>query len=489
MNKLKIFFEIATVSLVLMLFFCFFLEVSAVSVPIEQTMSKRCSVRDWTSDNVPETTLLDILQSAYGFSDNHRNVPLVGNDYSLTLFVANSTGTYLYSPQQNTLVVHDININKEILRTRFNQGFPSNANAIVIVVWNQAVMNNPYYASVEAGCFVQNFYLSSVSHNLGTVCVALIDSASLRTDLNLPSIMTPILVMPIGYPNTPYSSPSPDYTKMNGNLPSVEYSSQSYAEGLKNLIYVKSWSSQGLSAQEMSQLLWAAYGYSSTGHRTVPSAGPTYGLQIWLSNSTGIYQYNPQTHSVTQKVSGDKRADITGTNQGQVGAVNAPAVFLIAYDSLLGGDSGIIPHNWPIVEAGCVAQQLLVEASAWGMSGNIVSLGLEEWNGAKAASIRSIFGVQQSIIPLLLLPIGHTGLVPELSETPKPDTYTSSPDTTSSPTNSGSSSLAPSITPKSSISEFPSVTTTIVSIAIVIVPIVMVYSIVLKRKHSRKILN
>ncbi len=392
-----------------------FLEASAAPIPIEQTMSERYSVSSWTSDNIPSATLLDVLRSSYGYSSNHRNIPLIANEYSLILFVSNATGTYKYSPQQNTLAAYDLTLNKEALRPRFDQSYPSDASAVVLVVWNQTLMNNAIYASAEAGLLVQNMYLTAIPYGLGTHCVALIDSNSLRTDLKLPSTMTPLLIMPIGYPTTPYSSASPDNARMTGNLPPVKNSQKSISEALTNLLYARTWNGENLSTQELSQLLWAAYGYSSTGHRTVPSAGPTYGLQIWLSNATGIYRYNPQTHSTTQTISGDRRTNIASASGGQGWAANAPAIFLIVFDSTVGWDSGVVSHEYPEVEAGCVVQQLLLEASSWGMSGNIVSQGLGEWNGAGASAIRSILGLPQSIIPLYSVPIGHEGVIPEFS--------------------------------------------------------------------------
>ncbi|MCL4429604.1 MAG: nitroreductase family protein [Chloroflexi bacterium] len=483
LNAKKICFQPITAGIVLMLFFCMFLEASAASVPIEQAMSERYSVRDWTSDNIPSVLLLETLRSAYGYSSGHRSIPLVGNGYSLVLFVANATGTYKYSPQQNTLTVYDLTLNKEVLRSRFNQGYPSNASAIVIVVWDQTVTSNPNYASAEAGFFVQNMYLAAVSNSLGTVCVALIDSASLRADLKLPSTMTPMLVMPIGYPMTPYSSASPDSTRMNGNLPAVQYSTRSYTEALSNLVYAQSWSSQTLSTQELSQLLWAAYGYSSTGHRTVPSAGPTYGLQIWLSNATGIYQYSPQTHSVTQKVSGDKRANVASASGGQSWAASAPVIFLVVYDSSVGWDSGIVPHNYPIVEAGCVVQQLLLEASAWGMSGNVVGNGLEDWNGAAAAVIRNILGLSQSIIPLFVVPIGHEVAN---AETPAPSQASPNPTLPTTPTLSPSPNVSPSESPTASptVPEF-SLGIILPAFTIAILIVVTLY-IALSRKKTKK---
>ena len=387
--------------------------VSAAPIPIEQTMSVRYSVNSWTTENIPQQQLLEVLQSAYGYRQSHRSVPQFGSDYSLVLYTVNATATYRYVPEQNALVIHDLTATKATIAPHITQSFVVTANTVIIVVWNQTRMNNQYYASAEAGLLVQNAALSAITLNLGTHCVAMINSDGLRSDLGLASSMTPLLVLPLGYMASSYASASPDYTRMTGNLPLVQYSQMSFADSLNNLLYAQAWSDQTLTTQELSQLLWAAYGHSTTGHRTVPSAVGIYPLKIYVSNATGIYGYTPGSHSVTASAQGDKRLEIANACGGETWAANAPTIFIIAYDSSLGGDGGIVPHEWIEADAGCVVQQILLEASAWTLSGNIVSRGLEDWNGAGAGTIRTILSLPSSLIPLYVIPVGHDGVIPE----------------------------------------------------------------------------
>lgn len=408
-------FPSKTLGLVTLLVSCLLVTPAlAASSSIEQTISARYSVRSWASGSISDTQLLEVLRSAYGVYGDHRSVPQVGNAYSLDLFVSNATGTYRYVPEQNTLTVHDLNVNKESLRPSFTQGYVADANALILIIWNQTRMSNQYYASAEAGLVVQNIYLVAVTLNLGTVCVGTINSNGLRSTLSLPATMTPLLVMPLGYPTSPYSPATPDYTRMTGNLPPVQISQTSFTDALNNMLYAQFWSSQSVSTQELSQLLWAAYGYCSTGHRTVPSAYSAYPMKIWFLNATATYEFMPQTHSVTLKLQGDKRLEIANA-LGSQNLADAPTIFLVVYDPSLGGDGGAVSHEWPEVEAGAIAQNILLEATPWGISGNIISQGLEEWNGAGAASIRNILGLSPSLIPLCTVPVGHGGFIPEFS--------------------------------------------------------------------------
>jgi nitroreductase len=412
------------VGLIALFMLSFILSISSVasttSLPLEQTVSRRQSIRSYTSENISSQQLLEVLWATYGHINGHMSVPRMGYDYSLIIFPVNETGSYRYIPENNSLVAHDLSVNKETIRPH-NQDWPSDASVVLVVLWNQTKMDNEYFASAEAGCLVQNVYLAAASLNLGTCCVSAVDSEGLRNDLKLPSTLIPLLVMPLGYPTKPYPAAGPNYDLMTGNLPPVQYSELSFEDALKNMLFTRMWSAENLSLQELSQLLWAAYGYTNvthetTYHRTTPSAYGIYPLAIFVSNATGTYQYLPETHSVVEVMYGDKRFDIADACAGQVWAADAPAIFLILYNSSYNngntGDGGTLPHEFIEVDAGAVIQQLILEASAWNLSANIISEGLEEWNGTAAQELRNITGSPSSLIPLYIVPISARARIP-----------------------------------------------------------------------------
>ena len=401
--------------LVALFIFCLLLSTaSSPPIPIEQAMSMRASIRNYTGADISQQHLLDALKAAYGYWGDHRSIPLVSSNYCLSIFVVNSTGSYLYNPGTNTVSVYNLSVDKDQISPKITQGYASSASVVLIIVWNQTKQSNVYFASLEAGFLVQNVYLAVLPFGLGTVCVTTIDSSGLVTDLNLSPEMTPLLAMPIGEPPTEYPSATPDYTRMNGNLPPVQYSTMSFEDALGSLLYAVDWSNQSLSTQELSQLLWASYGYSSTDHRTVPAAVGVYTLKIYFSNSTGIYNYIPESHSITTVASGDKRIDIASAGGG-TWAANAPVIFIMVYDSTMGNDGGLVSHEWVEVNTGTAIQNMLLEAAAWNLSGNVLSQGLQDWDGAGAESLRTILGLSSSFIPLYVVPIGHDGVVPEFS--------------------------------------------------------------------------
>jgi nitroreductase len=387
-----------------------------LATAFEETVSQRSSVRSYTAETVTSQQLMSVLCAAYGYTGAERVLPRVGADYSLAVFVVNSTACYLYNPEANSLSLHDSTVNKETIRSH-DSGWPSNANAVLVIVWNQTRMDNQYFASVEAGCLVQNVYLAAIAQNLGTCCVGGINSEGLRNDLKLPTTMIPILVMPLGYPTSAYPSATPAYSRMTGNLPLVQIGNRTFTDALDNIDYVETWSDQSLSTQDLSQLLWSAYGYSSIGHRTTPSAMDIYPLIVYVSNSTGVYQYIAESHSVMLVQLGDKRSEIAAACGNQLWAASAPAIFLVALDSSYSGgtgDGGALQHEWVEVDAGCVAQQILLEASAANLTANFIADGLETWNGSGAQTLRSILNLTPDIIVLYIMPVGHPA--PEVPE-------------------------------------------------------------------------
>mgnify|MGYP003296012873 CR=1 FL=1 len=61
--------------------------------------------------------------------------------------------------------------------------------------------------------------------------------------------------------------------------------------------------------EELSQLLWAAYGMGNDKHRTVPSSKGKYPFTFYVFLMDGVYKYLADTHEIELVVSGDYRAE------------------------------------------------------------------------------------------------------------------------------------------------------------------------------------
>ena len=118
-----------------------------------------------------------------------------------------------------------------------------------------------------------------------------------------------------------YVLPSPD---IKGSV-SVE-------EALQNRRSRRNFQTKALSQEQLSQLLWSAYGITEPGRglRTTPSAGATYPLEIYViignvtDIETGVYRYNPLNHEITEVKSGDIRSQLSAAALRQTMVEDAP---------------------------------------------------------------------------------------------------------------------------------------------------------------------
>jgi SagB-type dehydrogenase family enzyme len=165
---------------------------------------------------------------------------------------------------------------------------------------------------------------------------------------------------------------------------------------------VRDFTREPLSEAEVSQLLWAAQGVtSSEGGRTAPSAGALYPLEVYVVTAAGVFHYLPSLHRIELHAGGDRRASLqaAGLSQEAIGA--APAVFVIAaVFARTQGKYGERATRYVYVEAGHAAQNLLLQAVALDLGGVPI--------GAFAdAQVSLALELPVNHEPLYLIPIGH----------------------------------------------------------------------------------
>src|SRR3989338_3005562 len=91
----------------------------------------------------------------------------------------------------------------------------------------------------------------------------------------------------------------------------------------------RSFTSESLSVDQLSQLLWAAAGVTSReGFRTAPSAGALYPLEVYVVSLHGVEHYEPADHALVRTVDGDVRRLLRGAALSQEALGQAPAVFV-----------------------------------------------------------------------------------------------------------------------------------------------------------------
>lgn len=177
----------------------------------------------------------------------------------------------------------------------------------------------------------------------------------------------------------------------------------SLEEALASRRSVREFESTALTLEEISQLLWAAQGITSeSGGRTAPSAGALYPLEVYVATADGVYHYLPEGHRAEILSRADLRAALAHAARDQAFVAEAPAVFVItAVFARTAVRYGERAERYVHLEAGHVAQNVLLEATALGLAG--VPVG-----AFSDAGIQQTLGLPSDHAPLYLLPIGHS---------------------------------------------------------------------------------
>ena len=185
-------------------------------------------------------------------------------------------------------------------------------------------------------------------------------------------------------------------------------------EPFESLLYkrrsVRSFNSSKISFQQLSNLLFAAYGVRNNGpYRTVPSAGALYPLSIYVAIGkeslaelkAGVYRYMPITNSLELVKEGDTRRIIAISCLGQAFISKAPVSIIISANfermKYKYGNRGI---RYAIIESGHSCQNLELAA---------ISLGLVSCPvGAFSDNdIIKAIGLSDYEIPIYVVPIGY----------------------------------------------------------------------------------
>lgn len=170
-----------------------------------------------------------------------------------------------------------------------------------------------------------------------------------------------------------------------------------------------------LNIAQVGQLLWACQGVSLKDSgwiypfRTAPSAGGLYPLETFAALAgvagvePGAYRYNPYQHRLEPRAPGDVRPILAEQlREGEAAVLAAPLTVVLAgvfeRTTVKYGDRGI---RYVYMEVGHAAQNLLLQASALGLAGQVI----KEFDGT---GVRSALGMG-SEIPLLAIAIGASG--------------------------------------------------------------------------------
>ena len=148
---------------------------------------------------------------------------------------------------------------------------------------------------------------------------------------------------------------------------------------------VRSFTTDPLTLDEVSQLLWSAYGITYTrdgmpdfvrgGLRTAPSAGALYPLEVYLVAGNveglraGLYRYVSDGHLLQMLIGGDLRLDLQRACHGQrfVGSAPASIVYSAIYERCTSkyGERG--RERYVCMDLGHSGQNVYLQCEALGL--------------------------------------------------------------------------------------------------------------------------
>jgi len=120
-------------------------------------------------------------------------------------------------------------------------------------------------------------------------------------------------------------------------------------------------------------------------------------MRIYAANSSGVYQYLPEQHTLTTIIAEDRRQSI-GLASGNPWASSAPLIIAIAWD-----DTNILTVDTTYIEVGLIAQNVYLESAAWGL--------VTDWGRADTGeeAMRNSLGLigKTNLHPVSIITVGH----------------------------------------------------------------------------------
>ncbi|MBI4962244.1 MAG: nitroreductase family protein [Desulfomonile tiedjei] len=161
------------------------------SKSLVQALKERKTSREYSSGNLPQQTLSNLLWAAWGISrpdSGKRTAPSAYNKQETDLYVTMADGAYIYDPKGNALLPV---VPGDLRMLTGTQSYFKDAAINLVYVADLARMNEAdesvktLLAAADAAFIAQNVYLYCASENLATVFRAGIDKPKLGEALKL----------------------------------------------------------------------------------------------------------------------------------------------------------------------------------------------------------------------------------------------------------------------------------------------------------------
>jgi nitroreductase len=164
---------------------------------------------------------------------------------------------------------------------------------------------------------------------------------------------------------------------------------------LSNRASVREWSSEKLSLQDLSDLVWAANGINrpAEGKRTAPSARNAQDIDVYVFAEEGIYLYDAAGQILNPVNKGDYR-NILGKQEAPV------VLLLVSVISRFPGEDNEQKVITGAFDAGIVSQNIALFCAGTGLK-------TRPRAGMDKEKIKEVLSLNDDQLPMLNLPVGY----------------------------------------------------------------------------------
>jgi SagB-type dehydrogenase family enzyme len=200
-------------------------------------------------------------------------------------------------------------------------------------------------------------------------------------------------------------------------LPSPRLMSNiSVEESLRNRRSRRSFREEAITANDLSQILWAAYGVTLSlpawyqargGYKTAPSAGATYPLEVYalVGNvkdiEKGVYKYVPDGHKLIRVIDRDIKADLSAAalDQDMIRIAPVCLFFSAVYNRTTRRYGRRGYERYVCMDLGHSAQNVYLQTEAL----HLGTCAIGAFNDEKVRKVMQLSGEEE---PLYIMPVG-----------------------------------------------------------------------------------
>jgi SagB-type dehydrogenase family enzyme len=179
-------------------------------------------------------------------------------------------------------------------------------------------------------------------------------------------------------------------------------------EAIKGRRSVRDYTSEPVSLEDLSQLLWSAQGITGRSRgRSAPSAGASYPLELYAvvervsGIDPGFYHYLPKEHSLDCVTLGPYNTALSDASLGQACVRNAALnlVFAAVYDRMTEryGERGI---RYVHIDVGHASENVYLQC--WSLGLGTVAVGAFD-----DVKVKEVLKLKKEESPLYIMPVGR----------------------------------------------------------------------------------